>query len=87
MLALLTDFNDETHSVSWDHSTFVRAYVVYLDHHICFLVSLLPAPRTMCFTDERGSLPTPKTMATATSVHEMETSGQEDTRTTGAAAD
>ncbi|KAF0924117.1 hypothetical protein E2562_008434 [Oryza meyeriana var. granulata] len=71
MLALLADFRDEAHSASWDHSAFVRAYAVYLDHRVRFLVSLLPAPRTVRFADERGSSPTPA--ATAMSVHEMDT--------------
>uniref|UniRef100_J3M3B5 AP180 N-terminal homology (ANTH) domain-containing protein n=1 Tax=Oryza brachyantha TaxID=4533 RepID=J3M3B5_ORYBR len=58
----------EAHSASWDHSAFVRAYADYLDHRARFLISLLPAPRTVRFADERGSSPTP-----ASSVHDMDT--------------
>ncbi|XP_040380624.1 probable clathrin assembly protein At4g32285 [Oryza brachyantha] len=68
MLAALADFRDEAHSASWDHSAFVRAYADYLDHRARFLISLLPAPRTVRFADERGSSPTP-----ASSVHDMDT--------------
>uniref|UniRef100_A0A0E0KXP3 ENTH domain-containing protein n=1 Tax=Oryza punctata TaxID=4537 RepID=A0A0E0KXP3_ORYPU len=71
MLALLAEFRDEAHSASWDHSAFVRAYALYLDHRARFLISLLPAPRSVRFADETESSPTPA--ATATSVQEMDT--------------
>ena len=31
-LLKLSDFRDEAHSSSWDHSAFVRTYHIYLDH-------------------------------------------------------
>ncbi|EEC78392.1 hypothetical protein OsI_18174 [Oryza sativa Indica Group] len=70
MLALLAEFRDEAHSASWDHSAFVRAYALYLDHRARFLISLLPAPRTVRFADETGSPPRGSTAAT---VQEMDT--------------
>ncbi|KAL6840904.1 hypothetical protein ACP4OV_029164 [Aristida adscensionis] len=76
LLALLVDFRDEAHSASWDHSAFVRAYALYLDDRVRFLVSLLPAPRTVRFADDDGgrrygaSTPPPPPAASA-SVHDM----------------
>uniref|UniRef100_A0ACD5ZGQ5 Uncharacterized protein n=3 Tax=Avena sativa TaxID=4498 RepID=A0ACD5ZGQ5_AVESA len=49
VLASLADFRDEAHSASWDHSSFVRAYALYLDDRVRFLLSLLPTPRTVRF--------------------------------------
>ncbi|CAN6336087.1 unnamed protein product [Urochloa humidicola] len=45
VLSLLLDFRDESHTASWDHSAFVRAYALYLDDRVRFLASLLPPPR------------------------------------------
>ncbi|KAL6619794.1 hypothetical protein ACP70R_034933 [Stipagrostis hirtigluma subsp. patula] len=74
LLALLADFRDEAHSASWDHSAFVRAYALYLDDRLRFLVSLLPAPRTVRFADDPNGLgsssPPPPPMTT--SVHDMD---------------
>ncbi|KAJ3687725.1 hypothetical protein LUZ61_016889 [Rhynchospora tenuis] len=33
----LSDFRDEAHSASWDHSTFVRTYSLFLDQRLEFL--------------------------------------------------
>ncbi|KAJ4779269.1 ENTH/ANTH/VHS superfamily protein [Rhynchospora pubera] len=33
----LSDFRDEAHSASWDHSTFVRTYALFLDQRLEFL--------------------------------------------------
>lgn len=30
----MSDVNDEGHSSSWDHSTFMRTYNIYLDQHL-----------------------------------------------------
>ncbi|XP_020167371.1 probable clathrin assembly protein At4g32285 [Aegilops tauschii subsp. strangulata] len=54
VLAALSDFRDEAHSASWDHSAFVRAYALYLDDRVRFLLALLPAPRTVRFADHDG---------------------------------
>ncbi|GMJ15858.1 Epsin-like clathrin adaptor [Hibiscus trionum] len=35
----LSDFRDEAHSNSWDHSAFVRAYAMYLDQRLELLLS------------------------------------------------
>ncbi|KAL5230643.1 hypothetical protein ABZP36_029419 [Zizania latifolia] len=71
LLALLADFRDEAHSASWDHSAFVRAYASYIDHHARFLLSILPAPRTVRFADDGGSSPAP--VPVTTSVRDMDT--------------
>ncbi|RLN31147.1 putative clathrin assembly protein [Panicum miliaceum] len=55
VLSLLLDFRDEAHSASWDHSAFVRAYALYLDERVRFLVSLLPPPRVVRFADDYNS--------------------------------
>lgn len=34
----LSDFRDEAHSNSWDHSTFVRTYALYLDQRLDLMV-------------------------------------------------
>lgn len=34
----LSDFRDEAHSSSWDHTTFVRTYGFYLDHKVELMV-------------------------------------------------
>lgn len=34
----LSDFRDEAHSGSWDHSAFVRTYALYLDQRLEFLL-------------------------------------------------
>lgn len=54
VLAALSGFRDEAHSASWDHSAFVRAYALYLDDRVRFLLALLPAPRTVRFADHDG---------------------------------
>lgn len=77
VLALLSDFRDEAHSASWDHSAFVRAYALYLDERVRYLLSLLPAPRTVRFADDHaiaGGGVTPA-LATTTSVHDMDPEG------------
>ncbi|KAL5203486.1 hypothetical protein ABZP36_014438 [Zizania latifolia] len=70
LLSLLADFRDEAHSASWDHSAFVRAYAIYLDHRARFLLSLLPTPRTVRFADDGGSSPAPAPVTA--SVHDMD---------------
>ncbi|KAF0909008.1 hypothetical protein E2562_030548 [Oryza meyeriana var. granulata] len=76
MLTLLADFCDKAHSVLWDHSAFLHAYAVYLDHRIHFLISLIPMLCTVHFTNKRGLSLTPS--VTAKSMHKMDTCGQED---------
>ena len=51
-LSLLLDFRDEAHAASWEHSAYVRAYALYLDERVRFLVSLLPPPRVVRFADD-----------------------------------
>ncbi|XP_052207908.1 putative clathrin assembly protein At2g25430 [Diospyros lotus] len=34
----MSDFRDEAHSNSWDHSAFVRTYALYLDHMLEFML-------------------------------------------------
>jgi hypothetical protein len=55
VLSLLLDFRDEAHAASWEHSAFVRAYALYLDERLRFLVSLLPPPRVVRFADDYSS--------------------------------
>ncbi|RLM99887.1 putative clathrin assembly protein [Panicum miliaceum] len=55
VLSLLLDFRDEAHAASWEHSAFVRAYALYLDERVRFLVSLLPPPRVVRFADDNNS--------------------------------
>uniref|UniRef100_A0ACD5W7V5 Uncharacterized protein n=1 Tax=Avena sativa TaxID=4498 RepID=A0ACD5W7V5_AVESA len=73
VLASLADFRDEAHSASWDHSSFVRAYALYLDDRVRFLLALLPAPRTVRFDYyggyERSASPPPDMTV---SVHDMD---------------
>ncbi|XP_074571267.1 putative clathrin assembly protein At2g25430 [Curcuma longa] len=35
----MSDFRDEAHSNSWDHSAFVRTYAAYLDQHLEYIMS------------------------------------------------
>ncbi|RCV15540.1 hypothetical protein SETIT_3G064200v2 [Setaria italica] len=70
VLSLLLDFRDEAHAASWEHSAFVRAYALYLDERLRFLVSLLPPPRAVRFADDynnavsgASSPPAPAAMA------------------------
>ncbi|XP_062181295.1 probable clathrin assembly protein At4g32285 [Phragmites australis] len=76
LIALLLDFRDEAHSASWSHSAFVRAYALYLDDRVRFLVSLLPAPRVVRFAEDyaAGFASSPPPPAT-TSVHDMDPEG------------
>ncbi|XP_048563292.1 putative clathrin assembly protein At2g25430 [Triticum urartu] len=80
VLAALSDFRDEAHSASWDHSAFVRAYALYLDDRVRFLLALLPAPRTVRFADDgygyggrAGGASPPPDMTV--SVHDMDVEG------------
>ncbi|CAM0958399.1 unnamed protein product [Alopecurus aequalis] len=68
VLASLAEFRDEAHSASWDHSAFVRAYALYLDHRVRFLLALLPSPRTVRFADDHASPPPDMTV----SAHHMD---------------
>ncbi|CAN6340273.1 unnamed protein product [Urochloa humidicola] len=73
VLSLLLDFRDEAHTASWEHSAFVRAYAVYLDDRVRFLVSLLPPPRTVRFADDAFASPAPEAPPPmATAVGDME---------------
>ncbi|KAM0923960.1 hypothetical protein ACQ4PT_005186 [Festuca glaucescens] len=73
VLASLADFRDEAHSASWDHSNFVRAYALYLDDRVRFLLALLPTPRTVRFADDyaydRAASPA---LDMTVSVHDMD---------------
>ncbi|RLN25209.1 putative clathrin assembly protein [Panicum miliaceum] len=55
VLSRLLDFRDEAHAASWEHSAFVRAYALYLDERVRFLISLLPPPRVVRFADDYNS--------------------------------